>query len=136
MNPELMMGAADLIENTVEFVDENKEWMAAVGLVVIGLAFSKKVRDEIFRRDGGADVWNGVKERLDAAHINHDKLYELYNHASNGRMLTIRNHFIDHMNRHGRNGLDKLNNTLAMIMLWKRMNIDERKGLKPPWDRD
>lgn len=104
-------------------------------VLILGLAFSKKVRDEIFRRDGGADVWNGIKDRLHAAHINHSKLFEFYNHASNGRMLTIRNHFIDHWNRHGRNGLTLDQNLWALKTLWKYMTSKEREGLRPPWER-
>jgi len=92
----------------------------SLGLVAVGLAFSKKVRHEIGERDGWKSAVSGKQGRLEAAHINHDRSNPNYNDSSNGRMLTTAEHFWDHVNRHGRNGLSEEANNWAIVMIWKR----------------
>lgn len=86
--------------------------------LVSQLAFSKKTKDEIYRRDGGKSALSGLGGKLHAAHISHrrDKNYDK---PSNGRLLTIGEHFWDHINRQGRNGLSKEVNDWAIWRLWK-----------------
>ena len=55
-------------------------------------------------RDRG-DVWDGSNKNLEIAHINHDQKYPKRDDESNLRMLSPRNHYRDHVNRVGRNGL-------------------------------
>ena len=97
--------------------------LATMGLFFISLgAFSRKVRREIFERDGGKSVISGETENLEAAHINHDKKSPDYNKAHNGRMLTTAEHLqIDHIDRAGRNGLPENHNNYAVDMLKKRL---------------
>lgn len=99
---------------------------------IFAMAFSRAVRNIIMRRDGYKSVLSGETENLEAAHLNHDRNYPKYNEPSNGRMLTRREHYIDHLNRHGRNGLTKDGNRGALNLIWKRMTASEKIGLKPP----
>lgn len=94
-------------------------------------AFSYGSRRRIVERDG-VDVWDGSTESLEAAHINHDKQNPRYDDPSNGRLLTTRNHYIDHFNRAGKNGLTRAGNNYALRMIWERLSDSEREGLTPP----
>ncbi len=96
------------------------------------LAFTSNVRSRIFNRDKGADVWTGEREKLEAAHITHDRSDPFYNDVANGRMLTARNHYIDHVNRVGRNGLSLAANNAALRLIWARLTEGEREGLMSP----
>lgn len=94
-------------------------------------AFSSGVRKRLLNRDR-ADVWTGETEKLEAAHITHDRSDPDYNNPANGRMLTARNHYIDHVNRVGRNGLTLAANNAALRLIWLRLSEEERQGLIPP----
>lgn len=94
-------------------------------------AFSRGVRNQILNRDR-ADVWTGETEKLEAAHITHDRSDPMYNDPANGRMLTTRNHYLDHINRVGRNGLTVAGNNAALRLIWRRLTDGEREGLPPP----
>lgn len=96
------------------------------------LAFSSGIRKQILNRDRGADVWTGEREKLEAAHITHDRSDPFYNDVANGRMLTARNHYIDHVNRVGRNGLSLAANNAALRLIWLRLSDEEKVGLMPP----
>jgi hypothetical protein len=80
--------------------------VALLGAVVFlsQLACSKKVRQEVKRRDGFKSVWSGKTENLEVAHISHDRDDASYNTSQNARTLTTGEHLWDHINRHGRNG--------------------------------
>jgi uncharacterized protein YhaN len=106
---------------------------ATIGLLTIASlgAFSKKTKEEIWARDGGKSKLSGKRDRLHAAHINHAR-NEKYDQASNGRLLTVREHYQDHYNRHGRNGLTTGGNKWALAKLWALLTGAEKKGLKPP----
>lgn len=97
--------------------------IVGLGLLAVAFgAFSKKVRAEIRVRDGGKSVWSGKTTGLEAAHINHNKKNPKYNKSENGRLLTTAEHFWDHINRHGTEGLglsDDANNW-AIMTIWKR----------------
>lgn len=99
--------------------------------IPIILAFSKGVRAQIMARDKG-DVWDGTTDKLEAAHITHDKSDPMYDDPANGRILTTRNHYIDHLNRAGRNGLSLAANNAALRLIWRRLSEQERAGLTPP----
>lgn len=101
-------------------------------LLLSEFAFTSQIRRAIKRRDGGQDVWDGSTEKLEAAHINHDKKSESYNSEENGRLLTTRNHYIDHYNRAGRNGLPIKGNDAALRLIWQRLTEEEREGLPSP----
>jgi len=107
--------------------------LATVGLFFIASlgAFSKKSRKEIYERDGGKSARSGKRGKLHAAHIDHTR-NENYDKPSNGRLLTVREHYQDHYNRHGRNGLTTGGNRWALGKLWDLLTGKERKGLKPP----
>lgn len=97
------------------------EISAIIGILVLSqFAFSKKVRQQIKRRDGYKSVWSGKTEGLEIAHIDHDRDNPRYNDASNGRTLTTGEHFWDHVNRHGRNGLTEAQNNWSIMMIWRR----------------
>lgn len=104
-----------------------------IGAVTISslFAFSSGVRKRIFQRDR-ADVWTGETQKLEAAHITHDRSSTIYNSETNGRMLTTRNHYLDHVNRVGRNGLSLAGNNAALRLIWERLSEEERAGLPPP----
>lgn len=117
--------------------DLEKQFLSTVALLgaVVFLsqfAFSSGIRKQILNRDRGKDVWTGETEGLEAAHITHDRNDPLYNDPSNGRMLTTRNHYIDHLNRAGRNGLTISGNNAALRLIWQRMNFIQKLGLPPP----
>lgn len=113
-----------------EYLTHTPEALTTISALFV-LAFTSGVRKRIFNRDR-ADVWDGETEKLEAAHITHDKSDPMYNHESNGRMLTARNHYIDHVNRVGRNGLSLAGNNAALRLIWKRLTEKEREGLPPP----
>lgn len=105
--------------------DSSKEFLSTVavlGAVVFlsQFAFTQKVRNKIWKRDGGKSVLSGRTENLEAAHISHDKSKQGYNDPSNGRLLTTAEHMWDHINRHGRNDLSETGNDWAIMMLWRR----------------
>lgn len=106
---------------------------ASLGLLVIASlgAFSPQTRKQIYERDGGRSKKSGKRGLLHAAHVSHarDKNYD---EPSNGRLLTIEEHYQDHYNRHGRNGLNKWQNKGALYLLWKKLTDKERGRLNPP----
>ena len=96
---------------------------------LLAMAFSRLVRKQIYERDGGKSVWSGETENLHAAHITHDKSHPRYNDPSNGRMLSRREHALDHINREGRNGLSRAQNRWAINMLFRWLSQDEKDQL-------
>jgi len=90
--------------------------------IPILMAFSKKVRQEIKRRDGYKSVWSGETENLQCAHISHSRDKDNYDDPSNGRLLTVAEHMWDHINRSGTEqlGLTEAQNNWAIWQLWKR----------------
>jgi hypothetical protein len=103
-------------------------------LILSEFAFSRSIRKQIHARDE-VDVWDGTVE-TECAHITHDKSDPMYNDPSNGRLLSKRNHYLDHYNREGRNGLTKAGNDWALVAIWNRLTEEEREGLpSPPEDQ-
>lgn len=100
--------------------------LAIVGFFLIStLAFSKKTKEEIWKRDKGKSVISGEGSPLHVAHISHDKSKSNYDSPSNGRLLTPKEHLtIDHINRAGRNGLSENHNNYAIRMLKKLLGIE------------
>ena len=106
-------------------------------LLLSEFAFTSQIRRLIKGRDHRQDVWDGSTENLEAAHITHDRRDPRYNDASNGRMLSRRNHYIDHLNRAGNNGLPIKGNNAALRLIWQRLTEEERVGLpSPPEEQD
>lgn len=102
------------------------------GLAIAGGAFSRPVRKIVHERDR-VDVWDGSEEHLEVAHISHAKT-EIYNSETNGRLLSSKNHYIDHFNRHGNEtlGLTEEANKWSLSMIWKRLTEAEKETLPPP----
>lgn len=94
-------------------------------------AFSSGIRKQIFNRDKGKSVWSGQGGAVEAAHISHQR-DDNYNTVENGRLLKPAEHYLDHFNRVGRNGLTLAANNAALRLIWKRLSEAERKGLPPP----
>lgn len=104
-------------------------------LLLSQLAFSRNVRKQIFNRDQGKSRWSDEPGE-EAAHILHNRDNPKYNTPENGRMLTKREHYLDHINREGRNGLSKAGNDAALRLIWNRLSPEERRGLpEPPEDQ-
>lgn len=78
------------------------------------------------------DKWDDSSKNLEVAHINHDKGYPKRNELSNIRRISRRNHYLDHVNRVGRNGLTLAENNWALREIWQRLSDEERAGLMPP----
>jgi len=109
----------DFIKDSLTFIAK-----ASVLLGVVGLctgAFTSGVRMQILERDGYRCKLCGATDHLEAAHINHNKSRYDYNSPSNGRTLCIKHHLMDHINRHGRNGLPKRQNEWAIEQLRSRL---------------
>lgn len=103
-------------------------------LVVLAQAmlgsFSFGVREQIRERDGVCVETGGTKH-LECAHWNHDKSNPEYDTPENGRLLTAREHYLDHWYRRD-NGLSDQHNEEAINSIWGRLSKRERKGLPHP----
>lgn len=93
-------------------------------------AFSYEVREKIRERDK-VSVESGSTKNLECAHWNHNKSDPAYNEPSNGRLLTAREHYLDHWYRRD-NGLSDVHNEEAINSIWERLSKRERKGLPHP----
>lgn len=100
-------------------------------LFLLTTAFSHKSREAILKRDGGKSVLSGETEHLHAAHWDHSRSNPDYDKPENGRMLTRREHYIDHYTRTD-NGLTPEQNYYGMQKLWESMTPQERAGLPSP----
>lgn len=107
---------------------------AGLGLFFIALAFSLGVRKAIKSRDRYRSVWSGKRDNLECAHINHDKSRPEYDTEGNGRTLDRKEHYIDHFNRHGTEGLGLSNegNVSALWAIWQRLTQSDREDLPNP----
>lgn len=107
--------------------------LATMGLFFISLgAFSSTSRRKILKRDGYKSVLSGETDNLEASHLDHSRDNPNYDHPSNGRTLTTKEHYLDHYNRHGRNGLTKKQNIWALNKIWSRLTEEEKIGLPDP----
>ena len=103
-----------------------------IGLLVISQsAFSKKIHGLIWKRDEGKSVVSGETKRLHAAHYDHER-NDHYDTVENGRMLTIKEHYEDHLFRRGENGLSQTHNHWALNAIWGNLTPNEKSGLIPP----
>lgn len=66
---------------------------------------------------------------LEVAHIDHNPTRPDYNHPRNARLLTLLEHYQDHLARHGKNGLSVNDNFLACYALRERLWLTETIGL-------
>lgn len=103
--------------------------LAVVAQALLG-SFSFDTREKIRSRDK-ACVETGGTRHLECAHWNHDKRYEKYDDESNGRLLTAREHYLDHFYRRD-NGLSNKDNEFAVQTIWERLTKNERRGLPHP----
>jgi hypothetical protein len=113
-----------MLVETLHFFTENPE-ITVAALVAFGMAFSLPVRRKIWQRDGGKSVWSGETENLQVAHIDHSKTNPNYDSETNGRLLTVQEHIVDHVNREGRNGLPVHQNQWAIKRLKETAGIVE-----------
>jgi len=122
-------------------VEKNKQYeliiveLSALGLLAIAFfAFSRNSRKIIHKRDEEKSALSGEEGKLVCAHIDHDKNNPHYNNPNNGRLLTIREHYLDHYNRHGSNGLSKKDNRDTAKGLYYMLPKSKRKNL-PDWNK-
>lgn len=102
--------------------------IASLGLLVIGLAFSKKTRDEIKKRAGGVSEISGTNGTLmHAMHLNHTK-DETYDSPERGLFVTI----LEHLNFHRQHigdadsiGLTEDQNNWSISMLIRNITNHE-----------
>lgn len=116
--------------------------LASIGIeyYISRFAFPSGVRSRILERDNYRSVVSGRdihEARLEVAHFTHNKKDPRYNMMENGRTLTISEHYIEHVDRGGNNGLTYDGNMYALSMIWLRMNVVEREevlmsGYYPP----
>lgn len=95
-------------------------------------AFSRKSKEIIRKRDGGKSVLSGSDKHIEMSHIDHSKKKPNYDDPSNGRCLTTLEHYYDHYNRHGYNGLTKAQNIWALKQIWNRLTEEEKRGVPNP----
>jgi len=95
-------------------------------------AFSKETRKKIWKRDGSKSKWSGETQELTVAHVNHNKKLPIYDSEENGRLLTWKEQYIDHFNRHGTEdlGLNESQNKWALATIWRRLT--QKEDLPPP----
>ncbi|MHA1910511.1 MAG: hypothetical protein ACTSYA_02340 [Candidatus Kariarchaeaceae archaeon] len=102
-------------------------FVSSLSLVAIALlAFSKKTRKEIGKRDGWRDVDTGESFfdgiMLHASHYSHDRRNPDYDTVGAGRMQTVTNHLkyhLDHVGNAKDIGLTEAQNNYAIKMLRK-----------------
>jgi len=89
---------------SIEKVGRSVATLAAIGVLIplAGSAFSWRSKNQIKERD--KDKMKKGK-RYEAAHVDHNRKNPQYDDPSNGRMLSTPDHYMDHYNRHARNGL-------------------------------
>ena len=108
--------------------------LSTLGLLAVSIcAFSKRSRKKIRDRDGNKSAESGKGGVLQAAHYNHDKRNPNYNKPENGRLLTKREHYLDHFNNHGSNGLSKENNLQSLKGLFCTLSAKDKINL-PNWE--
>lgn len=122
-----------------KYVETGISAFSALALILLlSGAFSHKTREEIKKRSilrfgKLASEWTGDDEGpFEAAHIDHSKSNERYDDQSNGRLLKVSEHYDDHVNRAGRNGLNFWANLFALRKIWERMTDKDREGRNPP----
>lgn len=100
-------------------------------------AFSYSTRKEIRQRDKVC-IKTKKNERLECAHINHNKGSKKYDDPSNGRLLHVTEHYKDHWNRHATRGIGLTieQNIWALEQIWQRLTKEEqdefrKKGMCP-----
>lgn len=97
--------------------------------VAFGMAFSPQIREMILRRDGYRSVESGRSHHLEAAHVDHSRKNVDYDTVENGKTLTRVEHYKDHFNRAGQNGLNSHQNNWALRSIWERLSIHDREEL-------
>lgn len=92
---------------------------------VVPMSFSPESRREIFRRDHYQSRVSEKIGRLEAAHIDHSRKNPCYDSPENGMVMTIGEHLIDHVARHGKNGLTRGQNYWAVQAIIDRMFLTQ-----------
>ena len=115
-------------QKVVEICGGAIEAAVAIGsaAIISRLAFSTRTKQKIKDRDGNKSVVSGKTENLECAHIDHSSGTH-YNTVKNGRLLTRDEHFFDHFDRHGNNGLTPAQNRWTLRAIWGRMSHEEKK---------
>lgn len=99
--------------------------LLVAGAILCTAAFPSDVRKKMLVRDNYQCQAKGDLENcrgpLEAAHYNHDRRYGNYADLSNGRMLCVFHHLLDHILTRGHNGLTVDQNDWAIEQLRKRV---------------
>lgn len=98
--------------------------------LLFGMAFSRESRREIFKRDKNKCVVTGIDHNLEAAHIDHSRNNPDYDDPNNGITLHRREHYKDHIDRAGRNGLTLTQNNWAIESIWERLSPRDKEVLR------
>lgn len=98
--------------------------LAVTGLLLSQFAFTRKVRQEIWKRDGGRCVECGTTQHLQCAHYDHNRDNPWYNDPDNGRLLCVKHHLEDHIDGAGSNGLLPHQNDYAIRTLQEKIDPD------------
>lgn len=110
----------------------------AAGVALSNFAFTRSVRRQIWSRDGGVSALSGRSDqKRECAHWDHDRSNPYYNHKDNGRLLLVSEHYMDHVDREGENGLSLDGNQFALEKIWDRMTNEAQEevialGYRPP----
>ena len=96
--------------------------LVATSLFLSNFAFTRKIRQQIYKRDRSCQEPPPHNGGLEAAHYDHDKSNPDYNSPSNGRLLCTEHHLEDHVQNAGLNGLPESQNNWAISMIKKRLN--------------
>lgn len=108
------------------------------GVFLASNAFSRAVRRQIWDRAGGVSELSGRSDwPRECAHYDHDRDNPDYNNPDNGILLLRNEHYMQHVDYEGSNGLDEDGNQWALEQIWDRMTEVERqevlsKGYPPP----
>lgn len=100
-----------------------------LSVVALTMAFSPDVRRAILERDGYRSVETGRRQNLEAAHDDHSKSNPDYDTPENGKTLTRVEHYKDHVDRAGKNGLRPHHNDWALRSIWKRLSMKDKLEL-------
>lgn len=112
--------------------------LTAIGIYFTTNAFTRSVRRQIWERAGGVSELSGRSDwPRECSHYNHDREYIDYNNPNNGILVLRGEHYIQHIENEGNNGLDYDGNQWALEQIWERMTPTERSevimsGYPPP----
>lgn len=92
------------------------------------MPFSKEVRKQILKRAGWKSEVSGDGGKIEAAHIDHSRDNPKYDTPENGISMTIFEHLVDHVTRHGKNGLPPHQNEwAAKKILFRFLGVEDEE---------